>query len=255
CPAHPWAGLRLAFGGSNVPGSAAPELPALRLEALPVLRELRRERFAEVLGLEHRPDLDLRFLAHRIRATLDPVDGLLQGADLPDPVARHQLLRFRKGSVDDGAVLPGEAHTHALRAGPQPVAVPHDPCFHQFLVVGHHLRDQLCARHLAGFRALGRLHEHHDFHGISSVERLRTCCPIVVSRRAKSTCHGGFWPPRGERPRTRQGDRSSTTALGNRTASSAGGLTAGSDQESFSGPLATSGNGSPFSGWLAALYS
>src|SRR5690606_16339242 len=71
--------------------------------------QLGRELGAEVLGLEHRADLDLRFGGHGVGAALDPLDGFVHRLDLPQPEAGHQLLGFGEGPVDDGAVLASKA--------------------------------------------------------------------------------------------------------------------------------------------------
>src|SRR5688572_15644426 len=72
----------------------------LLLDAGMVLDRLAR---AEVLQLEHLADLDLALPQHRVRATLDPLDRLLEGVHLPEPEAGDQLLGLGEGTVDDGA--------------------------------------------------------------------------------------------------------------------------------------------------------
>src|SRR5439155_25396208 len=73
----------------------------LRVEALLLRSQLRRELLAEVVGLEHRPDLDDRLLAgHRVRAAPDPLERLLHGPHLPEPEAGDELLGLGKGAVD-----------------------------------------------------------------------------------------------------------------------------------------------------------
>src|SRR5687768_7886046 len=62
----------------------------LRAQALLLLANLGRRRLAEVLELEHLADLHL--LAARERRPLDPLEGLVARAHLPDPEACHQLL-------------------------------------------------------------------------------------------------------------------------------------------------------------------
>src|SRR5262245_18098505 len=49
----------------------------LRAQALLLSSQLRRELGAEVVRLEHLPDLDLAFAFMRVRAALDPLDRLL----------------------------------------------------------------------------------------------------------------------------------------------------------------------------------
>src|SRR5690348_1601078 len=73
----------------------------VRADALLALAHLRRQDLAEVLVLEDLPDLDDRIALHRVRAALDPLDGLLQRADLPQPEAGDQLLGLRERAVHD----------------------------------------------------------------------------------------------------------------------------------------------------------
>src|SRR5262249_22452511 len=126
----------------------------------------------EVLGLEERADLDLRLLArHRVRAAAHPLDGLVQRLDLPDPVARDELLGLGEGSVDDGPLLSGrEAHPLALAARLEAVTVQHDPGLDQLLVELPHLGEELPGRHLSGLGRLRRLHNHHDAHCSAPVD-------------------------------------------------------------------------------------
>src|SRR5690606_39947876 len=90
----------------------------LRLQLLPqpllLLPELGCERLAEVLGLEDRPDFELGLRARRVRAALRPLDRLVHRLHLPEPVAGDELLRLGERPVDDGALVTGELHAHAL---------------------------------------------------------------------------------------------------------------------------------------------
>src|SRR5204862_7474891 len=108
-------GHRLDLGLAGACGSALAR--DLRAKPLFLLAQLRGELGAEILGLEHLADLDLRVAVHRIRAALDPFDGLFLRTHLPDPEARDQLLGLGERTVDDGALLAGEVHARALRAG------------------------------------------------------------------------------------------------------------------------------------------
>src|SRR5687768_2535995 len=63
----------------------------LRAQALLLLAELGGHRVAEVLGLEHRTDLDDAVLVVAVRDALDPLDRLLERLPLPHPVAGEQL--------------------------------------------------------------------------------------------------------------------------------------------------------------------
>src|SRR5258707_119338 len=83
----------------------------LRADPVFLLAQLGRDLRAEVVGLEHLPDLDLRFaLGERIGAALDPFDRLFLRLDLKDPEAGDQLFCLRERSVDDGSLGAGEAY-------------------------------------------------------------------------------------------------------------------------------------------------
>src|SRR5688572_696296 len=69
-------------------------------EAPLLFAQLGRELGAEILGFVERSDLDLGVARHRVRAALYPVDRLLHGLDLPDPVASDQLLGLGERTVD-----------------------------------------------------------------------------------------------------------------------------------------------------------
>src|SRR5438045_1735249 len=60
----------------------------LRAQALFSLAHFVGHDLAEVLGLEHLPDLDLRFAMHRIGAPLHPFDRLFFRTHLPQPEPR-----------------------------------------------------------------------------------------------------------------------------------------------------------------------
>src|SRR5215217_8194159 len=103
----------------------------LRAEALLLLAEFGRELRAEVRSLEDGANLYLRDLAVAGVAlvgggdALDPLDGLLQRAHLPEPEARDQLLRLGEGAVDDGLTTALEPDPLALRTRVQPLAREH----------------------------------------------------------------------------------------------------------------------------------
>src|SRR3712207_260100 len=136
----------------------------LLAQALLGLAQLRRQVLAEVVGLEDLPDLDLGVALHRVRAALDPLDGLLHRADLPQPEARDQLLGLRERAVHDAPVGAAEAHPRTLGAGVEPLAGEHDAGLRELLVVLAHRLEQLRARHLAGFALGGGLDHDHDAH-------------------------------------------------------------------------------------------
>src|SRR5689334_8610147 len=99
-----------AAAGRSAAGDLLTQRP-LRLDDLGAHQTL------EVLGLEHRPDLDLRPAAER-RAP-EPLDRLVDRGDLPDPVARHQLLGLGERAVDHGRAPVAEPHPLAVRTRPQ----------------------------------------------------------------------------------------------------------------------------------------
>jgi hypothetical protein len=43
-----------------------------------------------------------------VGTALDPLDGLFERLDLPEPEAGDQFLGFGEGAIGDGAVLAGE---------------------------------------------------------------------------------------------------------------------------------------------------
>ena len=128
------------------------------------LAQLGGELVAEVLGLEHRPDLDHAVIAVGVRDPLDPLDRLVERLDLPQPVARQQLLGLGERAVDHLALAARERDADALRARMQPLAGEHHARLDQLLVELGHLREELLARHLAGFALLVRLDQDHDAH-------------------------------------------------------------------------------------------
>src|SRR6202167_4878089 len=70
----------------------------------------------EVFGLEDLADLyvGLAFVG----TALDPLDGLLERLDLPEPEAGDEFLAFREGAVNDGgAVLAREVDAGAFGGG------------------------------------------------------------------------------------------------------------------------------------------
>src|SRR5215218_5562036 len=78
----------------------------LLAQPLALLAHLRRHLVAEVVDLEHLADLDLAVLLHRVRAALDPLDGLVHRLALPQPVPGDQLLGLGERAVDDAPVGP-----------------------------------------------------------------------------------------------------------------------------------------------------
>ena|SRR5215469_10504564 len=75
----------------------------------------------EVFGLEDLADLYLAFARVRVGTALDPLDGLFERLDLPEPEAGDEFLGFGEGAVGDGAVLAGEVDAGAFRGGVKPI--------------------------------------------------------------------------------------------------------------------------------------
>src|SRR5690606_37044127 len=76
---------RSSFMSTGCPGSSC--VRQLGAQTLFLLPQLRCELGSEVLGLVERPDLYVGFTWHRVGATAYPLDGLVERAHLPDPVA------------------------------------------------------------------------------------------------------------------------------------------------------------------------
>src|SRR3989442_7016250 len=176
--------------GEKVAGPAAashPDLPARQITPVPddriahpagsllacrrlfadplfLLAELRRELLAEVVGLEHGADFDVRLLVVRVRAPLQPLDGLLHRLDLPEPETGDELLGLGERPIDDGTSRTRESHPLALGRRVQAFTRQENAGLDQLLVVLAHLGEQpLIGRH-ARFGRLRCLHNHHDTH-------------------------------------------------------------------------------------------
>src|SRR5207302_5654981 len=79
-----------------------------------------------------------------VRCALEPFEGLVDRAHLPQPVPRHELLALGERPVDDPALLAVELDPFALRARREP-ATPDDDAgldelLVELLVLGHRLR-------------------------------------------------------------------------------------------------------------------
>ena len=59
----------------------------------------------EVFHLKDLADFDFRVARVGAGATLDPLDGLFEGLDLPEPEAGDKLLGLGEWAVDDGSRL------------------------------------------------------------------------------------------------------------------------------------------------------
>src|SRR2546428_6040251 len=81
---------------------------------------------------------------------LEPLDGLVHRAHLPQPVPGHKLLGLRERTVDDPALLAVELHALALRARGKAACRDDDPRLDQLpvelLVLRHSLRRWGCRR-------------------------------------------------------------------------------------------------------------
>src|ERR1700747_2391845 len=71
----------------------------------------------EVFGLHDLADLYVGVAFMGVGASLDPLDGLFERLDLPEPEAGDEFLAFGEGAVHDGAVLAGEVDAGAFRGG------------------------------------------------------------------------------------------------------------------------------------------
>ena len=62
----------------------------------------------EFFHLKDLADFDFGVAGLRVGATLDPLDGLFEGLDLPEPEAGDELLGLGEGAVDDGGWSPNQ---------------------------------------------------------------------------------------------------------------------------------------------------
>jgi hypothetical protein len=101
----------------------------------------------EVLGLEDLANLYVGFAY--IGTPLDPLDGLFERLDLPEPEAGDEFLAFGEGAVGDRAVLAGEMDAGAFGGGVKTVVAYQDSGFQELVVefvhVGHELGIGHCA--------------------------------------------------------------------------------------------------------------
>src|SRR5438552_4769336 len=77
---------------------------------------------------------------------LEPLDGLVNRAHLPQPIATHQLLGLREWPVDYGALLAVELHALALGARVEAAIPDYHPRLDQLLVILLELRHGLRRR-------------------------------------------------------------------------------------------------------------
>src|SRR5215469_8256473 len=71
----------------------------------------------EVFGLEDLANLYVGVAYVENGTALDPLDGLFERFDLPEPEAGDEFLAFGEGAVGDGAVLAGEVDAGAFGGG------------------------------------------------------------------------------------------------------------------------------------------
>src|SRR6516162_7477213 len=101
----------------------------------------------EVFGLEDLANLDVGLAF--VGTALDPLDGLFERLDLPEPEAGDEFLAFSEGAVGDGAVLAGEVDAGAVGGGVKTVVAYQNSGFQELVVefvhVGHELGIGHCA--------------------------------------------------------------------------------------------------------------
>ena len=120
----------------------------------------------EVFEVRNLTDLDVGFAL--VRAALDPLDGLFERLDPPEPVAGDEFLGFGEGAVNDGAVPAGEVDAGAFGGGVKTVVAYQDSGLQEIVVefvhVGHELGIGGCAFVFGSiFRAFDDHHESHSF--------------------------------------------------------------------------------------------
>src|SRR5207247_903245 len=112
-------------------------------------------------ALAHRDLTDLEGPAV-VGRPLEPLEGLVDRAHLPQPVPGHQLLALRERTVDDGALLAVEPNALALRARGEAPGPDHharlDQLFVELLVLRHRLRRRRLRR--LGLHAFLRQDQH-----------------------------------------------------------------------------------------------
>src|SRR6516165_1374114 len=83
----------------------------------------------EVFGLEDLANLYVGVADVENGTALDPLDGLFERLDLPEPEAGDEFLAFGEGAVGDGAVLAGEVDAGAFGGGVKTVVAQQDSGF------------------------------------------------------------------------------------------------------------------------------
>src|SRR5437879_272550 len=91
------------FSPTGCPGMTGGSLSGLRAKALLLLAQFRRQRLAEILGIEHLPDLDLGAAVER--RALHPFDRFVARLHLDQPEAGNQVAGHRERAAFDRALL------------------------------------------------------------------------------------------------------------------------------------------------------
>ena len=119
----------------------------------------------EFFHLKDLADFDFGVAAVGVGATLDPLDGLFEGLDLPEPEAGDELLGLGERAVDDGARLAGEFDACAFGAGVEAIHGEHDAGLDELFVVLAHLGHELWIGEGAFFFCLwGCFDDDHESH-------------------------------------------------------------------------------------------
>src|SRR5215467_7232734 len=166
----------------------------------------------EVFWLQDLADLYVGFAFVGVGASLDPLDGLFERLNLPEPEAGDEFLAFGEGAVNDGAVLAGEVDAGAFGRGVKTVVAYQNSGFQELVVefvhFGHELGIGGCA--FGVFRGFDDDHKSHFVcpFGLSwsnvPVQSLLAALPICRMRRCRIDMGDDFFGG-GRRMKTRSG--------------------------------------------------
>jgi Bacterial regulatory helix-turn-helix protein, lysR family len=131
----------------------------------------------------HSLSRQIRDLEYEVGAqllALHPVDGLIKIFDLLNPKTCYQVICVGKRPGRHRPRCPFEPNPRAQRTGLQAFCRLDDSGFGEFFIEFLHVRQELLARQLAGFRILRCLDDHHDFHWLllSLVVLSSACFPL-----------------------------------------------------------------------------